>query len=312
MSETETILLIVLGFSLASLVALFMGRLLWTAAVKVGVRRMQRQVPSSLVGIQTERDRLRAEYAMLSQRLGSRLEDAKLRLAEQMAEVSRHRNRLLLSEKREKAHEAEMEKLRARLTELEDDLADRKAKEEERRRKREEKRAKAEQAKSAKPYEKPKSSAPTSLDEAELRLRQRVEQLSRVSRAKQRKEAAAAAAASAAAPREEAEPAAATSSPDASPVVAAEPSAEPAVPVPVETPPKREPGDILSRKLAEAERQTRELEAELRKLDSERPLAPPRNPEPEEKPEGEEAQGDNIILLPHRGRDAKTSTPSSS
>ena len=69
MSETETILLIVLGFSLASLVALFMGRMVWTAAVKVGVRRMQRQVPSSLVGIQTERDRLRAEYAMLAQQI---------------------------------------------------------------------------------------------------------------------------------------------------------------------------------------------------------------------------------------------------
>ncbi len=303
MSETETILLIVLGFSLASLVALFMGRMVWTAAVKVGVRRMQRQVPSSLVGIQTERDRLRAEYAMLAQRLGARLEDAKLRLAEQTAEVSRHRNRLLLSEKREKAQAAEMEKLRARLTELEGDLADRKAKEEERRRKREEKRANAEQAKSAKPYEKPKSSAPTSLDEAELRLRQRVEQLSRVSRAKQRKEAAAAAAAT----PEETAPAAQASSPDSSPT----PTPEPGVPVPVETPSMQEPGDILSRKLAEAERQTRKLEAELRKLDSEWPLATPRTAEPTEKPDGEEAAGDNVILLP-RARDAKTGTPSSS
>ena len=71
-----------------------MGRMVWTAAVKVGARRMQRQVPSSLVGLQTERDRLRAEYAMLAQRLGARLEEAKLRLAESMAEVSRHRNRI--------------------------------------------------------------------------------------------------------------------------------------------------------------------------------------------------------------------------
>ena len=55
---------------------------------------MQRQVPSSLVGLQTERDRLRAEYAMLSQRLGARLEATKLQMAEHMAEVSRHRNRL--------------------------------------------------------------------------------------------------------------------------------------------------------------------------------------------------------------------------
>jgi hypothetical protein len=94
MSQTETILLVVLGFALATLLALFMGRLLWTAALRLGARRMQRQVPSTLVGLQTERDRLRAEYAMLSQRLSQRLETAGLAMAEQMAEVSRHRNRL--------------------------------------------------------------------------------------------------------------------------------------------------------------------------------------------------------------------------
>jgi chromosome segregation ATPase len=94
MSQTETLLLVVLGFALATLIALFLGRLMWSAALKIGAKRMQKQVPSSLVGLQTERDRLRAEYAMLSQRLNSRLEETKLRMAEQMAEVSRHRNRL--------------------------------------------------------------------------------------------------------------------------------------------------------------------------------------------------------------------------
>lgn len=94
MSQTETLLLVVLGFSLAALIALFLSRFLWAAALRIGARRMQAQVPSTLVGLQTERDRLRAEYAMLSQRLGSRLEATKLRMAEQMAEVSRHRNRL--------------------------------------------------------------------------------------------------------------------------------------------------------------------------------------------------------------------------
>ena len=63
MSQTETILLIVLGFSLASLIALFLGRMVWTMGVKLGARRMHRQVPSSLVGLQTERDRLRADIA---------------------------------------------------------------------------------------------------------------------------------------------------------------------------------------------------------------------------------------------------------
>ena len=123
MSQTETILLIVLGFSLATLIALFMARGLWTAAVKVGARRMQRQVPSSLVGLQTERDRLRAEYAMLSQRLGSHLETAKLQMAEQMAEVSRHRNRIHELEALEANRGADNRRLAERIAELEYALA---------------------------------------------------------------------------------------------------------------------------------------------------------------------------------------------
>jgi DNA repair exonuclease SbcCD ATPase subunit len=122
MSQTETILLIVLGFSLASVIALFIGRMLWSMALRLGARRMQRQVPSSLVGLQTERDRLRAEYAMLAQRLGSRLEEAKLALAEQMAEVSRHRNRLEAMEKNYGGRDQELEHLRRRVASLEESL----------------------------------------------------------------------------------------------------------------------------------------------------------------------------------------------
>lgn len=94
MSQTETILLIVLGFSLAALIALFIGRFVWTLGLRLGARRMQKQVPSTVSSLQTERDRLRADYAMLSQRLGGKLEAIKLHSAEQMAEVTRHRNRI--------------------------------------------------------------------------------------------------------------------------------------------------------------------------------------------------------------------------
>lgn len=94
MSQTETILLVVLGFSLAALIALFVGRFVWSLGLRLGARRMHKQMPSTVSGLQTERNRLRAEYAMLSQRLGSRLEAVKLQMAEQMAEVTRHRNRL--------------------------------------------------------------------------------------------------------------------------------------------------------------------------------------------------------------------------
>ena len=122
MSQTETLLLVVLGFALATLIALFIGRLLWAAALKLGARRMQKQVPSTLVGLQTERDRLRAEYAMLSQRLGSRLEATKLKMAEQMAEVSRHRNRLELLEAEIQARDKTITSLQEQLAALNEQL----------------------------------------------------------------------------------------------------------------------------------------------------------------------------------------------
>lgn len=119
MSQTETLLLVVLGFALAALVGLFVGRLVWVTALRLGARRLQKQVPSNLVDLQTERDRLRAEYAMLSQRLSSRIEAIKLAMAEQMAEVSRHRNRLETADAELASKSAEMERLHERIHQLE-------------------------------------------------------------------------------------------------------------------------------------------------------------------------------------------------
>ncbi len=126
MFQTETLLLVVLGFSLATLIALFVGRLLWSMAIRIGSRRMQRQIPSTTGELHTERDRLRAEYALLSQKLGARLESSRMKMAEQMAEVTRTRNRIetLVAEINEKdaaqaARVQELLGLRARIAEQE-------------------------------------------------------------------------------------------------------------------------------------------------------------------------------------------------
>ncbi len=126
MSQTETLLLIGLGFSLAALLALFIGRLLWPFAMRLGARRMQRQVPSTVAELHTERDRLRAEYALLSQKLGARVESARASMAEQMAEVNRTRNRIetLVIDLNQRdatlaARDQEVAELRARIAELE-------------------------------------------------------------------------------------------------------------------------------------------------------------------------------------------------
>jgi len=279
MSQTETILLIVLGFSLASLIALFLGRLTWAAAVRVGARRMQRQVPSSLIGLQTERDRLRAEYAMLSQRLGTRLETAKLQMAEQMAEVSRHRNRIQEIESSEASRNEELKRLKGQVKELEQSIAEANAREEELRRTlaaREESLRNARRRRTetvqgtAAPA--PASSAPPS-DDPETRLRQRIEKLTELARASRENE-------------------------DDSVIMAGPP------PIPDDP--------LIAEKLTEVERQTADLERELERLDSEwndrlhgRADATPPPPEPAEDLD------ENVISLSNRIRDLKKSLGSS-
>ena len=94
MPQLETILWFGLGFAVASLIALFLGRSAWRSGVRLGARRMQRKVPGTVSELQTERDSMRAENAMMARKLEVRMGEMKARLAEQAAEVSRHRNRI--------------------------------------------------------------------------------------------------------------------------------------------------------------------------------------------------------------------------
>src|SRR5262245_48569774 len=96
MSETETLLLVALGFATASFLALVIGRSLWKLARRISQRRLDSEIPAVIAALKADRDRLRAEQAMQSRRFDVQLEELKARLAAQMAEVSRHRNRLEL------------------------------------------------------------------------------------------------------------------------------------------------------------------------------------------------------------------------
>lgn len=123
MSQTETLLLIVLGFAIASLLALFVGRFFWAVAIRLGARRMQKQVPSTVKELQADRDRLRADYALVSQKLGSHLESVKTRMAEQMAEVTRSRNRIQSLTEDVNVRDSEITQLRDKIAKLEDEAA---------------------------------------------------------------------------------------------------------------------------------------------------------------------------------------------
>jgi hypothetical protein len=94
MSQSETLMLIALGFAIAIILVLLVGRTFWNLAVHLGARRHEKQLPRAMLELQADRDRLRAEHAMMSRKLELRLDDIKARMTEQMAEVSRNRNRV--------------------------------------------------------------------------------------------------------------------------------------------------------------------------------------------------------------------------
>jgi chromosome segregation ATPase len=123
MSHLEIILWFGLGFAVASLIALFVGRSAWRSGVRLGARRMQRKVPGTVSELQTERDSMRAENAMMARKLEVRTGEMKAKLAEQAAEVSRHRNRIEILAadlaQRDKADDG----LRAEIARLEEQVA---------------------------------------------------------------------------------------------------------------------------------------------------------------------------------------------
>lgn len=105
---------------------------MWDLAIRLGANRSRSKVPVDVVELQADRDRLRAEYAMLSRKLELRIDDLKTRNAEQTAEVSRNRNRIeaLLEElgKHEKETQTqggELKSLRDQNAHLEKELAQR-------------------------------------------------------------------------------------------------------------------------------------------------------------------------------------------
>jgi DNA repair exonuclease SbcCD ATPase subunit len=87
-------MVLALGAALALVFVLLFGRVFWSMAMLAGARRHAKNVPVQVLDLQADRDRLRAEHALMARKLELRVEDIKTRMAEQMAEVSRNRNRV--------------------------------------------------------------------------------------------------------------------------------------------------------------------------------------------------------------------------
>lgn len=123
MSQTETIMVFVLGFCSALLVILLFGRSLWSAIGHWSGWKGKRSVPSSILDLQAERDTLRAERAMLAKRVETGATDLRMRMAEQMAEVARNRNRVLDLNASLKASQAETLAMKSANAELRAQIA---------------------------------------------------------------------------------------------------------------------------------------------------------------------------------------------
>lgn len=124
MSQSETLMLLILGFSVAAFLGLIGGRIAWKLAFRLGARHTQRNMPSTMIELQTDRDRMRAEHAMMAKKLELRLSDIRMRMAEQTAEVSRHRNRFELLKQDLAKRDEELLERNAEIVTLRDRVSD--------------------------------------------------------------------------------------------------------------------------------------------------------------------------------------------
>lgn len=122
MSLSETVMLFILGFATATFFALIIGRLAWKLAFRLGAKRNQKSIPSTVAELQSDRDRLRAEHAMMAAKLEARLDEMNMRGAEQAAEVSRNRNRVETLTQELAARDETLRKRDAELVEREIEL----------------------------------------------------------------------------------------------------------------------------------------------------------------------------------------------
>jgi hypothetical protein len=88
----EVVLYFVLGFFVASLLALMISPVIWNRAVELTRQKIESSVPLSVNEIQADKDQLRAEFAMSTRRLEISIDDLREKAAEQLIEINRKRD----------------------------------------------------------------------------------------------------------------------------------------------------------------------------------------------------------------------------
>jgi hypothetical protein len=130
----EWVMLIMLGFFSAGLLALLLAPTIWRRAVRLTTRRLIATMPMSLSDIEADKDMLRASYAIQTRRLETALERAREKSADQLVEISKLQIQIgererqqgdlqRLLEERNNAANVFEKTLRKRFPELEDQLS---------------------------------------------------------------------------------------------------------------------------------------------------------------------------------------------
>jgi chromosome segregation ATPase len=85
----EQIMFALLGFFLASLIALSIIPFVHARAVRLTARRIEAAAPLSIAEIQADKDQLRAEFAMATRRLETTVEQLRSKTTSQLAEIGK-------------------------------------------------------------------------------------------------------------------------------------------------------------------------------------------------------------------------------
>ena len=132
MSYLETLMLIALGFCLAAVIAVWGAKAAWKLAVETSERRAQRSDAELKPAAEFDGEALKSEYNKLRRRYELKVEDYNTQLAEQLAELSRARNKseeIIASHaeacRRHEARKAEIADYKKTISALETDAAER-------------------------------------------------------------------------------------------------------------------------------------------------------------------------------------------
>ncbi len=87
----QSIMLLALGFLLATLVSLLLAPVVWRRAARLATKRLKASLPISLTDFHAEKDQLRAKHAIEVRALEVNLDLAKEKTAQQMVEIGRQR-----------------------------------------------------------------------------------------------------------------------------------------------------------------------------------------------------------------------------